>query len=108
MEKFPEPRDPQGSRMKRKPRKSPKWGERLLRVFLSSEDAESIAGDLEENYRDLLHSKTSFMARGWHWAQIFKAVVTAVSIWFTWNLSMLKTYMKLETSGGRRSTPLSA
>ena len=88
--------------MKSKSRKSSRWGERLLRVFLSSEDAESVAGDLEENYRDLLHSKTSFMARGWHWAQIFKAVVTAVSIWFTWNLSMLKTYMKLTWRNIRR------
>lgn len=78
------------------------WGERLLRLFLSSDDAESIAGDLEENLHDLMGSRHSAIVKGWYWFQVVKAALSAISVWFFWNLSMFKTYARLTWRNIRR------
>jgi len=88
--------------MKAKAQKLSRWGEILLKFFLSSEDAESIAGDLEENYRDLLRTKNPLRARGWYWIQVYKAIGSSISVWIYWNLSMFKTYVKLTLRNIRR------
>ena len=88
--------------MKNSSLKTSSWGERLLRVFLSSEDAESIAGDLEENLRDLPPTKNTLREYAWYWLQILKAIGSSISVWIYWNLSMFKTYAKLTWRNIRR------
>jgi putative ABC transport system permease protein len=82
--------------------KTSRRGERLLRFFLSSEDAESIAGDLEENLHDLSSTRSSLRAKGWYWLQVVKAALSAISVWFFWHLSMLRTYTRLTWRNIRR------
>jgi putative ABC transport system permease protein len=53
----------------------PRFAEALLRVFLSSEDAEAIGGDLEETFRTTVVPRAGIRAaRFWYWRQTFSVI----------------------------------
>jgi putative ABC transport system permease protein len=55
----------------------PRFAEALLRLFLSSEDAEAIGGDLEETFRTTVVPRAGIRAaRFWYWRQTF-SIITA-------------------------------
>jgi putative ABC transport system permease protein len=58
---------------------SPKLADALLRLFLSSEDAEVIAGDLEETFQTTIVPRTGRRAaRFWYWRQTLSIVSARV------------------------------
>jgi len=77
-------------------------GEKILRFFLSPQEAESIIGDLEENYNDKKDKVRFFPRRIWYWLQILKTIFTSLSVWFYWNAAMFKTYAKITWRNIRR------
>jgi uncharacterized membrane protein len=53
----------------------PRWAERLLRVFLPSRDRDTIAGDLLEEYREVvLPSRGTWRAQLWYVKQVLSFV----------------------------------
>ena len=81
--------------MNREKIRSPKFGEKILKWVLPGIEAESIAGDYEEIYKDLFLSKGAFFARCWYWLQILKSLCGAAIVWFYWSCAMLKNYLKI-------------
>jgi putative ABC transport system permease protein len=75
--------------------KAPAAGEKILRCVLSGLDAESVVGDLQENYRDLAADKGVLYARTWFWLQIFRAFFSTLSLRAYWAGTMFKTHMKI-------------
>ncbi len=53
----------------------PRFAEALLRLFLSREDAEVIAGDLEETFRTTVAPRAGTRAaRFWYWRQTLSII----------------------------------
>lgn len=75
--------------------RSPVFGEKILKCILPGIEAESIAGDYEEIYKDLVLSKGKFFAWGWYWFQILKSFCITISVWFSWSCTMFKNYLKI-------------
>lgn len=59
----------------------PKPAERLLSLFLSAEDRESVLGDLDEMFQEVIRRGGSPIAAGiWYWRQVFLSVFFFVLI----------------------------
>jgi len=75
--------------------KTPRFGAKLLKLFLSDTEVDSISGDYEEMYEDLYASRGKFYARVWFWFQILKSLFVAVSVWLYWNASLFRNSIKI-------------
>jgi putative ABC transport system permease protein len=81
--------------MKKKNLTSPLLGEKILKLFASEKERETIIGDIEEWYTNLLKTKGAIYARFWYWFQIIKSILVYLSVSFYWRNIMLKNYVKI-------------
>jgi putative ABC transport system permease protein len=57
------------------PRRPPRLAQALLRLAYRGDAREAIAGDLEEEFQEVLQQRGSLQARRWYWRQAFRSVV---------------------------------
>lgn len=81
--------------MKKKEKKAPKFGEKILRLVLPANEAETIAGDYEELYLELLRERNFVYARFWYWTQILKSFYLTLTVLINWSIVMFKNYLKI-------------
>ncbi|MBN1270649.1 MAG: ABC transporter permease [Candidatus Aminicenantes bacterium] len=74
---------------------SPAWGEKILKWFLSDIEAESLAGDFEFIYKELLLKKKPICARLWFGLQILKSAAAGLSVRVFWSYVMIKNNIKI-------------
>jgi putative ABC transport system permease protein len=88
--------------MKRDPNGSSLWGERLLRLVLPGLDAESVAGDIQEGYRDLAAGRGPLYARVWYGLQVLRAIISGLSVRLYWTGTMARAHLKMTLRTIRR------
>ncbi len=57
------------------PRRPPRIAQALLRLAYRGDAREAIAGDLEEEFQEVLQQRGGFQARLWYWRQAFRSIV---------------------------------
>jgi hypothetical protein len=57
------------------PRQPPRIAQALLRLAYRGDAREAIAGDLEEEYQEVVQHRGAFRARLWYWRQAFHSVL---------------------------------
>lgn len=73
----------------------PRFAERLLRGIANSNDRLSFAGDLEEEYREVLLERGKGCAWRWYWMHVLRSVVPCILFRFTWSFIMILNYLKI-------------
>jgi len=73
----------------------PKIAAWLFRHLSDPEDAFSLTGDTEEEYRDRSWEKSRFKAMCWYWQQLFSSLPSFCKSYIYWSLSMIKHYLKI-------------
>lgn len=81
--------------MRKSENKTPRFGAKLLKLFLSETEAESISGDYTEMYEDLVKSRGKLHARIWFWFQILKSLFVSFSVWLYWNAALFRNSIKI-------------
>ena len=81
--------------MKKTKHTPPLLGEKLLRLFASENERETIIGDIEEWFDRLHQTRGAVYARLWYWFQILKAIFVYMHVFFYWEKQMLKNYVKI-------------
>ena len=67
----------------------------LFRHLSDPEDAFSLTGDIEEEYKDKCWEKNHFKAMCWYWQQLLSSIPLFVKSYIYWSLTMLKNYLKI-------------
>ena len=80
--------------MKKEKNTSPLLGEKILRLFASEKERETLIGDIEEWLDKLKTSKGVTYAKLWYWSQIIKSILVYLYVSFYWRNIMLKNYVK--------------
>jgi hypothetical protein len=83
----------------------PRWAESLLRMLLSSEDRDSVSGDLLEEYRESIVPALGDKARGWYVRQVVGYVLREAWIWGALVSAILVTRYLFDTLAPVRYTP---
>jgi len=81
--------------MKKQKRFSPDSGEKILKYVMPGDEAESIAGDYEIIFQELVEKKSLIYARFWYWWQIIKTVGRTLYVSVFWSLIMFRNYFKI-------------
>jgi putative ABC transport system permease protein len=77
-------------------------GEKILRLFFTARECESLTGDFEEAFIDLRSDKGLFRALLWLWFQILKSASRSFLLSIYWRGIMLKNYIKIAMRNFRR------
>jgi putative ABC transport system permease protein len=67
----------------------------LFQHLVESEDASSLIGDFEEDYKDLRSLCGKFKAGGWAWFQALLSLPSFFKSAIYWSTAMLKNYLKI-------------
>jgi ABC-type antimicrobial peptide transport system permease subunit len=67
----------------------------LLQHIANPEDALSLAGDVEEDYKDICSEKGKFRAKCWAWRQIMISLPAFFKSYIYWSFTMIKNYLKI-------------
>ena len=81
--------------MKHKKETPPLFGEKALKIFLPKGESESVAGDYEELYAEIVQTRGKSRAYAWYWIQIVKSICSGVTINVWWSLAMFKNYLTI-------------
>ncbi len=81
----------------------PPFGEKILRCFFSDIEVESITGDYEVIYKELLQNKGILYSRAWYSLQILKSVCVGISVWLFWKMLIFKYHMKVTLRNLKRN-----
>ena len=81
--------------MKKQKTAAPRAAIWLLRQLGNPEDALSLAGDVEEDYQDILSHRGKFRAKCWLWCQVFISFPPFLKSYFFWSFTMIKNYLKI-------------
>jgi len=73
----------------------PKMAAWLFRHLSDPEDAFSLTGDIEEEYKDKCWEKNHFKAMCWYWQQLLSSIPLFVKSYIYWSLTMFKNYLKI-------------
>ena len=79
--------------MKHKKETPPVLGEKVLKFFLPRGESESIAGDYQELYPEIVQTRGKSWALLWYWIQILKSLWAGFTVYVWWSLTMLKSYL---------------
>jgi putative ABC transport system permease protein len=80
----------------------PPLGEKILNIFLPKKESLSVAGDYEELYSEIVHSRGKSKALLWYWIQIIKSIWAGISVYIWWSLTMFKSYIKVAVRNLKR------
>lgn len=83
----------------------PRWAESVLRMLLSSEDRDSISGDLLEEYRQSIVPALGDKAGGWYVRQVAGYVLREAWVWGALVGAILVTRYLFDTLAPVRYTP---
>ena len=67
----------------------------LLRHIADPEDALSLIGDVEEDYKDRCSQRGKFQAKCWAWHQILISLPPFFKSYIYWSFTMIKNYLKI-------------
>ena len=67
----------------------------LLQHIADPEDAISMIGDVEEDYKDICPQRGKFKAKCWIWHQILISLLPFFKSYVYWSFAMLKNYLKI-------------
>ena len=67
----------------------------FLQHIVEPEDALSLLGDIEEDYKDRRLQKGEFRARCWVWSQILMSLLPFLKSYLYWSVTMIKNYLKI-------------
>ena len=67
----------------------------MFRHLSDPEDALSLAGDTEEEFRDRCWEKSHFKAAFWYWKQLLLSIPSFFKSYIYWSLIMIKNYLKI-------------
>jgi ABC-type antimicrobial peptide transport system permease subunit len=81
--------------MKHKTETPPSVGEKILKIFLPKGESESVAGDYEELYTEIIQTRGKSRAYAWYWVQILKSIWASITFYLWWSLTMLKSYLTI-------------
>ncbi len=81
--------------MKKLNRKAPESGLKILGLFLPAPEAESIAGDFNELFEDLIMEKGRIYCLLWYWYQIIRSIFSYLTVSFNWSKIMYRNYLKI-------------
>lgn len=81
----------------------PPLGEKILKCFFSDIEVESISGDYEVIYKELLQNRGILYSSVWYWLQILKSVLVGITIWLFWRTYMFKYHMNVTLRNLRRN-----
>ncbi|MFC1564395.1 ABC transporter permease [candidate division KSB1 bacterium] len=81
--------------MNREKTEAPRSGLKILGLFLPRPEAESIAGDYEELFEDLIQHKGRIYCLIWYWIQIAKSIFSYFTLSFHWSKVMYRNYIKI-------------
>ena len=79
--------------MRQKKSSPPACGEKILNFFLTQKESESLSGDYEELFIQILDKKGKFKALTWYWIQILQSAFRGLSLYFWWSLTMFRSYL---------------
>jgi hypothetical protein len=83
----------------------PSWAESLLRMVLSTEDRDSVSGDLLEEYRESMVPALGDSAKGWYIRQVAGYVLRKTWFWGALVGAILVTRYLFDTLAPVRYTP---
>ncbi|MFC2166778.1 ABC transporter permease [Acidobacteriota bacterium] len=81
--------------LRQKEKAPPKIAAWLFLHLSDPEDAFSLAGDTEEEYRDRHWNKGLFNAVCWYWRQLLKSLPLFCKSYLYWSATMIKNYLKI-------------
>lgn len=81
--------------METKKQRPPKVGKFLLLFFLNHSHPETMLGDFDEIYFEILEEKGWILARFWYWSQILITFPSFVINSFYWSAIMLRNYLTI-------------
>jgi putative ABC transport system permease protein len=67
----------------------------LFQRLVEPEDAASLTGDFEEDYKDIRSQRGKFKAGSWAWLQVLLSLPSFGKSTIYWSASMLKNYLKI-------------
>lgn len=67
----------------------------LFRHLSDPEDAFSLTGDTEEEFRDRRWEKGYFKAECWYWQQLLLSIPTFCKSYLYWSVTMIRNYIKI-------------
>ena len=67
----------------------------LLRHLANPEDALSLVGDVEEDYKDICSQRGKFRAKSWVWHQVLISLLPFFKSYIYWSFTMIKNYLKI-------------
>jgi putative ABC transport system permease protein len=80
---------------KRKKTSSPDFAQKLLGIILPEVERDSLLGDYEELFKDLVSEKNRVFALVWYWFQILNNIPQFIIGSILWSFIMLKNYLKV-------------
>ena len=79
-----------------------KQGENIPSIFVwllchlaDPEDAQSLVGDVEEDYKDICLQRGKFRAKCWAWHQVLISLPPFFKSYIYWSVTMIKNYLKI-------------
>ena len=78
-------------------------GEKILKFFFADIEAESLSGDYEVIYKELLQNKGILYSEVWYWLQILKSVFVGTTVWLYWRMFIFKYHLKVTLRNLRRN-----
>jgi ABC-type antimicrobial peptide transport system permease subunit len=67
----------------------------LLHHIADPEDALSLIGDVEEDYKDIRSQRGTFQAKCWAWYQVLISLPPFIKSYVYWRITMIKNYLKI-------------
>jgi putative ABC transport system permease protein len=89
--------------MKKERVHAPPIGEKILKYFYPDIEAESISGDYEVIYEELLQNKGILYSGLWYWIQILRSVLVAITVWLFWRTAIFKYHIRVTLRNLRRN-----
>ena len=81
--------------MKKQNSRIPRVAIWLLQHITDPDDAISLVGDVEEDYKDICSQRSSFRAQCWAWHQVFISLPTFIKSNIYWSFTMINNYLKI-------------
>ncbi len=81
--------------MKKQHARTPRAAIWLLEHMTDPEDALSLVGDVEEDYKDICSQKGNFKAKCWAWQQVLISLPPFLKSYIYWSVTMIKNYLKI-------------
>jgi predicted permease len=81
--------------MKKQNTRIPRAAIWLLRHIADPEDAFSLIGDVEEDYKDICTQRGTLRAKCWAWHQVLISLPPFIKSYVYWSITMIKNYLKI-------------